>query len=218
MTAPPYDHDNTSLRDYSLIEQRIEDILCPLDPSDIQTIERMLGEMTGRDPSIFDDISTDIDPTITLATSIACLRMSAKFRDVEVFTLISELCGSESVLPLPVTTVLSRVVGPSDQKQHQYFHIYPLLSSNISSCIEILSEFSHRLQRIIAGKHYYDTEEMMKNLAATNIPSPETLDCVDHHIHLSTLWNGSLSVRGMSLSQCLKVSRVKPNPDYFFSY
>lgn len=132
--------------------------------------------------------------------------MSAKFRDMEVYAFVSELCGTEAILPLPIPTVLTREIGPPERKQHQYFHIFPLLTSNIESCLEILTEFSHRLQRIIAGKHFYDTEEKMKNLPATNIPSPETLDCIDHSIELSTLCNGSLSVRGMNLTNCLKVT------------
>lgn len=50
MTAPPFEIDSITpiIKDYSLIEQRIEEILCPLDPRDFQTIDLMLGEITGK--------------------------------------------------------------------------------------------------------------------------------------------------------------------------
>lgn len=210
MTAPPFDIDNISplVRDHSIAQQRIEELLCPLDPLDFETIDRMLGELTGTLLLLLLLLlllTIGIDPPIILATSIACLRMTAKFRDREVYSFISELCQREPVIPLPVTTVLARGIGSPEQKEYQYFHIFPLSSSSLSGALEILTEFSHRLQRIVAGRQFFDTAEKIETLSPTNIPSPETLGSFAHPIDLSYLWNGCLSVRGMSLTRCLKV-------------
>ena len=208
MTAPPFDIDNISpfVRDHSIAQQRIEELLCPLDPLDFETIDRMLSELTGTILSSSLLLSTiGIDPPIILATSIACLRMAAKFRDQEVYSFISELCQRAPVIPLPVTTVLAREIGSPEQKEYQYFHIFPLSSSSLSGALEILTEFSHRLQRIVAGRQFFDTAEKIETLSPTNIPSPETLGSFAHSIDLSYLWNGCLSVRGMNLTRCLKV-------------
>jgi hypothetical protein len=53
MTAPPFDIDNISpiIRDYSLAQQRIEELLCLLDPLDFETIDQMLSDLTGVVPS-----------------------------------------------------------------------------------------------------------------------------------------------------------------------
>jgi hypothetical protein len=49
MTAPPFDIDNLSplVHDHSIAQQRIEELLCPLDPFDFETIDQMLGDLTG---------------------------------------------------------------------------------------------------------------------------------------------------------------------------
>jgi enolase len=132
--------------------------------------------------------------------------MTAKFRDLEIYSFISELCQSEPIIPLPITTVLARGIGSPEEKEYQYFHLYPLASSSLSSAMEILTEFSHRLQRIVAGKQFFDTEAKIEQLPPTNIPSPETLESIEHSIEVSHLWNGCISVRGMSLTRCLKVT------------
>jgi hypothetical protein len=132
--------------------------------------------------------------------------MTAKFRDFEVYSFISsELCPCEQIIPLPITTVFARGIGSSEQMDYQYFHLYPLSCSNLSSAFEILSEFAHRLQRIIAGKQFFDTDAKIEQIPPTNIPSAETLEAIEHSIEVSHLWNGCLSIRGMSLARCLKL-------------
>lgn len=162
-------------------------------------------------------IKIDIDPQIILATSIACLRMAAKYRNLEVYNLISELAGVEPLIPIPIPTVLSRVVNLHEKKYYQYYHIYPLTSSNISSALETMIEFSHRLHRLIDALHYYDTPEKVNKLPATNIPTSETLELINFPIHISQSYCGCLTVDNISMEQCLKVINYD-NYTFFISF
>jgi enolase len=133
--------------------------------------------------------------------------MSAKHRKMNAYSLINELCGGELTIPLPITTILTREIGSRELKQSQHFHVYPLYSSNILSAIETLSEFSHRLQRIVAARHHYDTIAKIEAIPPTNIPSQETMQSIeDSIIELSQGSQGCLSVTHASLTTCLKVS------------
>jgi enolase len=153
-------------------------------------------------------MSADVDPPVVLATSIACLRMAARYRNLEIYSLINELCGNntELTIPLPITTVLTREISSNDLKQSQQFHAYPLYSSTLQSALEVHLEFAHRIQRIVAARHHYDTIAKIEAIPPTNIPSQETMETIqDSSIEVSQVSQGCLSVVGASLATCLKV-------------
>ena len=131
--------------------------------------------------------------------------MTAKYRNLEVYNLISSLIGIEPSIPIPIPTVLSRVISRNEKKYFQYYHLYPISTSNISSAMETMIEFYHRLHRLINALHSYDTPEKVQKIPPTNLPSIETLELVDYPIHIAQSSCGSITVERISMEQCLKV-------------
>ena len=98
----------TSPKDYSAIQEKIKDAIIDINPVDVAKFDDCVANLAG------------IDPAESLALSIACCKAAARHKALPLHRFIAELSGlkiDDMVIPVPVVSVLSRVIEGSEETQ-----------------------------------------------------------------------------------------------------
>lgn len=115
-----------AMRDYSTLQEKIRDAIMDLSPADVQKFDEAIAALPG------------VDAAESMALSVACCRAAARHTAQPLHRFVAQLSGTrqeEVSIPVPVVSVLSRVIGGSDAVT-QDFTVTPVRAATIGSALQ----------------------------------------------------------------------------------
>lgn len=120
-------------RDYSKTEEIVSNAIKLLDPGEMFKVDSCLQELLKDEPAVL------------LALSIACCKAGARSKGLTVYKYLSEICGAEMCLPLPVPTVVSRMAPGTDPQSNQQVFLICSAGLDLQMTLDVLLEASQRV-------------------------------------------------------------------------
>ena len=138
--APNAADMDDELKDYTIIQDEICNSLLGKNPTDIQKIDQCLQRIEG------------LDPSVSLAVSMACARAGARHKGVELFEFLGEYSRTTPAIPMPCVSVISRVAGPDDKwnSLSQDVSVIPTTSSSFSGAVEAVIKAYRKSVSVVA--------------------------------------------------------------------
>lgn len=127
-----------------------------------KVIARRLKGFSVQDQRDIDEEMLEIDGTqdkrklganAILSVSLACARLAAYEKGMELYEYISKLSGRKKIMPVPFANVLNGGKHAGNALQFQEFMIAPVKAKTFSEGVMIVSEVYHELKQILEKRY-----------------------------------------------------------------